>query len=604
MISLAISEAYASLAADGDVDIRAKLTADGTFGSASFVLRFELPYPNSAGLPPAVDVKARIPSQFPFAKVELSPVDPCLRGFAHQDVRTGEICLPPVSALGPSDQLRTYVEAARKWFDDAAHGNLLVDGEPWELPDFRVDRKDRPPSVYVLESEQSFDWWRDRIGHFGAVQFVRHVHGQGLVAARFVDPGRGSLEPVVGEGFLKRRDAALGTWILLPSHVVYRHRGARTFRELESMCRGAGVDLWGALKRALKARPAGGFHYVLVGAPIPRTVGGGDTEVHWQPVAIPRQFSGPFVPGSTSRPRTATEQKAFRARMQGTMLDQHIPWGEVTNVSHERLTQRGALDEGLQTKRVCLLGCGAIGSAIAEHLSRGGARDLALFDNQTLELENLVRHTLAGPEIGQSKALALAKRLTGIHSLAHVRGFAASLPLEEHPPKANRQARAVFDAANVYIDCTADEPVFRWLSRIGRREGRLVIHVFMNAHARLLTICASGRHASCAKVVQKLVADVWAEHTPVSWKEYQAGAEEIRPGAGCWHPTFPARGADVAALVAAAVPVLEHLISRDRTSQGMAVVLRRKDLPRSADGAIDLAAGTSLVDIVWSAPYR
>jgi molybdopterin/thiamine biosynthesis adenylyltransferase len=255
-------------------------------------------------------------------------------------------------------------------------------------------------------------------------------------------------------------------------------------------------------------------------------------------------------------------------------------------------------------KKIRLLGCGAIGSVIAEHLARGGVRDLAFFDGETLELQNVARHTLAAPEVGQSKALALARRLSGIDSLACVRGFYATLPLYDRPRRADREARSVFDAGSVYIDCTADDTVFRWVSKLGREAGRLVIHIFMNAHARMLTICTSGRHAPCVKVAKKLFDDVAAGRTPFGWDEYQAGGEEIIPGAGCWQATFPAKGADIAALVGAAIPIVENFVSRAQPSCGTAVVLRRRDLTTRSDGTIDLSGGIGLVEVAWSACYR
>ena len=45
----------------------------------------------------------------------------------------------------------------------------------------------------------------------------------------------------------------------------------------------------------------------------------------------------------------------------------------------------------------------------------------------------------------------------------------------------------------------------------------------------------------------KLVADLSAGTTALRWEDYDAPAEEILRGAGCWQATFPARGSDTAA---------------------------------------------------------
>lgn len=606
MITPASQAAYDRLVADGTFDVRTPIEEVGSLGDAAFVMRFPLPDSNGMGLPETVDVRVRIPAQFPYSNVEFTPLDEALRGFSHQEGRTGELCLEPDETYPsqPGDRLRAYVESAQEWFDDAATDALLVAGQPWELPDFRIGRKDLPRPVYFLESAVSFAGWAERIGRFGSVQLVGHRHSRGLVPVRFDDATGPVVAPYVSEGFLDRTVSVMGTWILLPSLVAWRHRPALSFRELEELSRKVGVDLWSVLKRTLKAKPHTGFHYALIGAPIRRIVGEEPTEIHWQPIAFPQQRSGPFVPGTRPKSRTPNEERTFRARMRGALLDHAVPWGEARNVDAARMSQRGVLNEAVRAKRISLLGCGAIGSALAEHLARGGAHDLALFDGETLELENLPRHALAGPEVGRSKAIELARRLTGVHPMAHVRGFCTKLPMLERGPKADREARQALVAAEAYIDCTANDSVFRWIAKMGRDRGQLVLHVFVGAHARMLTICASGRHASCAKVAKKLFADIRDGRTPFTWDEYNPTTAEVTPGAGCWQSTFPARGFDIGALVASAVPIVEQLLSRRWPSEGAALVLRRRDVTTLPDGRFNIAAGAGIIDVAWSAEYR
>lgn len=605
MVPAATVDAFDRLVADGRFDVRSGLVEEGAFGDASFVVRFCLPPSNVAGLPPEVDVRVLVPGQFPFAKVEFTPRGSDVRGFPHQG-HSGALCLKSSASYPPKPaaRLRAYVESAQEWLEDAANDTLLAAGQPWELPDFRNDRKDLPPRIYLLETEASFAQWRDRVGRFGTVQFAGYIHGRGLVPIRFADASGRVLQPEVSEGFLNRKVTVMGAWILLPSHLAWRHRPACAFEELETQCREVGIDLWAPLKQALKATPSNGFHFILVGAAIARTVGHDPSEVHWQAIAFPVHSTGPFAPGTRPKTRTGSEENTFRARMRGAMLRQAIPWGSVTNAAPTRLTTRGALAEGARAKRVRLIGCGALGSLFAEHLARGGVRDLALFDGETLDLENLPRHSLAGPEVGRSKAIELARRLTGIHPLAHVRGYYTSLPIHERPPKVDREARVVLDDADVYLDCTADDIAFRWVSKHGRDSGKPVLHAFLNAHARMLTICASGRHVSCVDVSKKLFDDIHDGRVPFNWDEYCPAEEEIVPGAGCWQATFPAKGSDIAALVAGAVPIVEHLLTREYPSRGTGIVLRRRELVTKPNGELDLCAGMGLVEVAWSAPYR
>ena len=110
-----------------------------------------------------------------------------------------------------------------------------------------------------------------------------------------------------------------------------------------------------------------------------------------------------------------------------------VPFGYlVTPAVVPRLTSPGVLpvpveradvewaltrDQGLDSlherrqKRVLILGCGSVGSPIAELLARAGVGELHLVDKESFELENCSRHVLGMKDVSTSKALSLAKRL-------------------------------------------------------------------------------------------------------------------------------------------------------------------------------------------------
>lgn len=64
-----------------------------------------------------------------------------------------------------------------------------------------------------------------------------------------------------------------------------------------------------------------------------------------------------------------------------------------------------------QNMRVLVLGGGALGSPVVEHLARSGIGRIILLDKDTLEPANLGRHILGIESIGKSKAEAIAKRI-------------------------------------------------------------------------------------------------------------------------------------------------------------------------------------------------
>lgn len=587
--------AFRDLVDTGVVGRDVVLEPDGAAGDWAFTCELPIPHPNPEGLPARVSVRVQIPAQFPDAKVEFVPISPEVDGFPHQDARTRALCLrTDAYPREPTARLRTYVESAVEWLADAANGTLLSDGQPWELPDFRLRWKTRPPEILPLENADSFVSWTGQIGRFGAVQFVSHSHGSALVPIRFCRGAETILEPVVGSGFVDRRRSALGTWMLLPTHIAHRHRPARSFRELAAQSANAGIDLWGLVRQAIKAPAYRGYHFILVGAPIPTVVGGPQVRVHWQPIAL--------AVAEVEALRAGKHESHLRARLIGAFVDRAVPWGESIPYSDDLARARGSLSAKARQTKIGVLGCGAVGSLVAEHLARGGVADLSLFDMETLELENLSRHSLGPADVGQNKAVALARRLNGINPDGHVRGFAFALPPRPTPLRMDRPAWDVLMRADVLIDCTANDIVFSWASRHGRSKGKRVLHLFLNAHARMLTFCASGRHASCARVAQRLFEDIKQSRVPFTWEEYELLGEEIMPGPGCWHATFPALGSDIDGLVAPTIRIIERLLSRPWTSHGDAVVLRRHDL---ADlESLEESLPESPIEAAWCKKYR
>ena len=72
--------------------------------------------------------------------------------------------------------------------------------------------------------------------------------------------------------------------------------------------------------------------------------------------------------------------------------------------------------------------------------------------------------------------------------------------------------------------------------------------------------------------------------------------EQIIEGAGCWHPTFPARNAHVQILAAHAVDILSCSID-SKQKIGLAVIVKRQSVTQN-----DIQPGP-LVEVVWAKEY-
>src|SRR4051794_13156508 len=69
--------------------------------------------------------------------------------------------------------------------------------------------------------------------------------------------------------------------------------------------------------------------------------------------------------------------------------------------------------------RVLLIGCGALGTVLADYLARAGVGQLTIVDRDIVELTNLQRQTLfdeADVSAGTPKAVAAVERLRRVNS--------------------------------------------------------------------------------------------------------------------------------------------------------------------------------------------
>lgn len=79
----------------------------------------------------------------------------------------------------------------------------------------------------------------------------------------------------------------------------------------------------------------------------------------------------------------------------------------------EFMRERGGAELSMGKKHVVVLGCGSIGSEVADALASSGVGRLTLVDPETLEVENVFRHALGRFYVGKGKAQALAVHLRG-----------------------------------------------------------------------------------------------------------------------------------------------------------------------------------------------
>lgn len=93
---------------------------------------------------------------------------------------------------------------------------------------------------------------------------------------------------------------------------------------------------------------------------------------------------------------------------------------KVRSLSRGSLVPRGGGSLDLTDKSILLVGCGSVGSELAQRLTSAGVGRLTLSDPDRLSEENLYRHILSVKDIGRLKTEALAGELALKHPWAEV----------------------------------------------------------------------------------------------------------------------------------------------------------------------------------------
>lgn len=163
------------------------------------------------------------------------------------------------------------------------------------------------------------------------------------------------------------------------------------------------------------------------------------------------------------------------------LLDDKIEGGFggilVNRMDKAYLFPRGGVKENPLNKKVCIIGCGAIGGAIVQELAKAGITDLTLIDPDVFSKDNLYRHVLGMPYIGLFKVNALKDKLE--KDLPHVNISAIAAPFE----KVAREKKVDFPKFDLVIDATAVVAVSSSICRffINDHPGVPLMHVWLEA---------------------------------------------------------------------------------------------------------------------------
>lgn len=488
-------------------------------------------------------------------------------GAAEIPWRDGDVCVkergytlgraaPDPDPKGEMYRLWWYADRLFEWVERAATNALVRDGDAFELPHFRS----RQPTVGFLEDLETFGAWA-RVGADCGVATLAKLGIDGPYAVRdfrLLD-GAPVVRPRCGSLIDASAEPCVAAWIRVPRlPVVTPYAAALRWDELTKAVADQGVDLRSLLAQVLPPLRDQRLALVLVGFPIPETFGGTPCRMQWQPLQLD-QLSRRFARGFRGI------ETALRKR--DTLIQfapsRHIMWIDGQNWSADTATARGILAAPLRSRRILIIGAGAIGSCLAELLARGGCYDLTVVDGELLEAGNLVRHTLTVTEVGLHKAAALAARLNA--TSPHAKATAVCHPYRPTSPA----ELASVDRCNFIFDCTGDDDVLASLARESFPPDQQYLSVSLGRAAARTYICtAIGSCFPLARFREEIKPYLERDRHEVP--DDQAAGES----AGCWHPLFRATVVDVWRAALSAVERAEDWCATSAVSFALHVLER------------------------------
>lgn len=214
---------------------------------------------------------------------------------------------------------------------------------------------------------------------------------------------------------------------------------------------------------------------------------------------------------------------------------------------------RGAFSSSLSDKKIALVGLGAIGSMVAESLSRSGVPVIGLWDTEIVEPGNICRSAYTLSDMGESKVLATRRRLLSINPFISAKEIHCGgkwIYDWDHPNRIEFVGGSFYGNVNyssqedvikeiknydLIIDCTASNEMLHFLSYAVPE--KQIISLCITNHASNL-LCITNRDGNPFELRKAYLSRI-EQDTKNFYLE----------GSGCYSPTFLATHSDISALV-------------------------------------------------------
>lgn len=482
---------------------------------------------------------------------------------------SGDLCLnSPTHQIGnfvfdeeplkPDSRLAWHFKRAGEWLLSASKGELLKAGDDFELPQFPNASSSRDVLFYS-ESSHSLRRWGFVTERAGLAE-INEI-GKAASVIRFLDFKRVAISTSYLGSYLSgsgiRKNAL---WLLLKDVPVDSPwRAPRTWGELGAILEKQDIDLQTILRTSLKHFRDGNSHFLLLGFPLPKNVGGPPYLIHWQALRLPVLSHGKnFAPGFRNNELGYYKKDMM---MQFFAERKNIEWIQSKNIDESQLSARGKLTDDVATRRFTVVGIGAIGSIMSELLVRSGAKQLLLVDGDDLEVGNLVRHVLSMKEIGSNKASSLATRLNEVSPQAKVTAiprFFGSLTEED---------TKLIQQTDVILDCTGRDDTLLAFGKFDWVHQKFFFSISVGFEAKRVFCFHSRGNTFPTRMIVELLQP-WLSKE----RDLYSESDLPREGIGCWSLVFPARIEDIILLAAPCLKIIDRVVTKDEAEPNLEIL--------------------------------
>lgn len=209
---------------------------------------------------------------------------------------------------------------------------------------------------------------------------------------------------------------------------------------------------------------------------------------------------------------------------------------------------RGRFSKRLNSKRVALVGLGAIGSMVASSLAHCGVSKIGLWDFDIVEPGNICRSAYTIKNIGESKVYAIDSVIRSINPFIETKKHGYWINHDANNTefigtsfyanvnyKTQEDASKELEGYDLVIDCTGSNEMLHFLSYAASNAE--IISMCITNHANDL-LCISNRDGNPFELRKAYLSRI-EQDTKNFYIE----------GEGCYSPTFLANNCDIASLV-------------------------------------------------------